>query len=281
MAPQELFLSSPQGYQIFAREWQPESSPRAVVLLVHGLGEHSGRYPHVADAFNQRGFLIFAPDLPGHGRSAGPRGHIRAYDDFLDLFDWLNQDLRQRYPDIPWFLYGHSMGGNLVLYYTLRRNPSAAGVIACSPGLRPARPSPIPLGLGKVLQQILPSFRINNGLDLSGLSRDPRIIEAYRHDPLVHPYISLRLGVGLISAGEWLLNFKGKFPLPLLLMQGTADRLVDPRATDQFAHHISGDVTYKTWEGFYHELHNEPEKDEVIAYALRWIETLITTSSKS
>src|SRR5690606_27000634 len=141
---------------------------------------------------------------------------------------------------------------------------SATGVIACSPGLRPAQPSPIPLGLGKALQQILPTLRINNGLDLNGLSRDPKVVEAYRRDPLVHPYISLRLGIGLISAGEWLLNFKSKFPLPLLLMQGTADRLVAPHATDQIAHQISGNITYKTWEGFYHELHNEPEKDEVI-----------------
>lgn len=280
MALQELVLSSPQGYQIFAREWQPESPPRAVVLLVHGLGEHSGRYRHVADIFNQRGFLVFAPDLPGHGRSDGPRGHIRAYDDFLELFDWLSQGFRQHYPKAPWFLYGHSMGGNLVLYYALRRNPPAVGVIASSPGLRPARPSPIPLGLGKVLQQIFPSFRINNGLDLSGLSRDPKVIEAYRRDPLVHPHISLRLGVGLISAGEWLLNFKGKFPLPLLLMQGTADRLVDPRATDQFARQISGDVTYKTWEGYYHELHNEPQKNAVLTFILDWAETLIATSSK-
>ncbi len=280
MSVQEFILTSPQGYQIFAREWQPKFTPRAVVLLVHGLGEHSGRYQHVADAFNQRGFLVFAPDLPGHGRSAGPRGYIRAYDDFLELFDWLSRGFRQRYPETSWFLYGHSMGGNLVLYYTLRRNPSATGVIACSPGLRPARPSPIPLGLGKALQQIFPSLRINNGLDLSGLSRDPKVIEAYRHDPLVHPHISLRLGVGLISAGEWLLNFKGKFPLPLLLMQGTADRLVDPRATDQFARQISGDTTYKTWEGFYHELHNEPQKAAVMTFILDWAETLIATSSK-
>ncbi|MCX8025852.1 MAG: lysophospholipase, partial [Thermanaerothrix sp.] len=91
------------------------------------------------------------------------------------------------------------------------------------------------------------------------------------------PHISLRLGVGLILAGEWLLNFKGEFPLPLLLMQGTDDRLVDPGATDQFARQISGDITYKTWEGFYHELHNEPQKDAVIAFILDWIETLIAT----
>lgn len=275
MPTQEFTLTAPQGYRLFAREWAPESSPRALVFLIHGLGEHSGRYHHVAKAFNQYGWIVFAPDLPGHGRSEGKRGHIRTYDEFLDLFDWLRQGLQQRHPDVPQTLFGHSMGGNLVLYYAMRRRPSVRGVIACSPALRSARPSPIPLWLGKLLQGLFPALLINNGLDLNSLSRDPQIIQAYVNDPLVHPHISLSLGLGLLQAGERLLEWEGEFPYPLLLMQGTADRLVDPAATSQFASRLRGPVVYRTWDGFYHELHNEPEKEEVIAYMLDWANALV------
>ncbi|WP_299024589.1 alpha/beta hydrolase [uncultured Thermanaerothrix sp.] len=275
MPIREHVLTIPQGYRLFAREWAPESPPHALILLVHGLGEHSGRYHHVAQAFNRHGWLVLAPDLPGHGRSEGKRGHIRTYDEFLDIFDWLRQDLQQRFPGIPQILFGHSMGGNLVLYYALQRTPPLRGVIACSPGLRAAKPSPIPLWLGKLLRGLFPALLINNGLDLNGLSRDPQVIQTYVDDPLVHPHISLSLGLGLLEAGQWLLEWEGEFPYPLLLMQGTADRLVDPVATSQFASRLHGPVVYKAWEGFYHELHNEPEKDAVIAYMLDWIRAIV------
>src|SRR5512137_2011524 len=128
--------------QFYFQGWQPETPPKAVVCLVHGLGEHTGRYAHVAAALNDAGYALLGFDLRGHGKSGGPRGHTPTYDALMDDIGRLLAEAGQRYPGQQQFLYGHSLGGNLVLNYALRRKPGLAGVIATSPALRPATPLP-------------------------------------------------------------------------------------------------------------------------------------------
>jgi alpha-beta hydrolase superfamily lysophospholipase len=184
------------------------------------------------------------------------------------------QNARDRYPGVPVFLYGHSLGGNLVLYYTLTQKPELKGVIATSPGLATAEPlAPALLFVTKLLYRLAPSAKIKNGLDLAGLSHDPQVAEKYVADPLVHPFISPRLALDMLNAGNYCVEHASEFPLPLLLMQGTADRLVSPKRTKDFAIAAPlSKITYKEWEGFFHEMHNEPQKADVINTMIGWMD---------
>ena len=277
----EFAQQAPDGIQFYFQGWQPETPPKAVVCLVHGLGEHSGRYAHVAAALNDAGYTLFGFDLRGHGRSGGPRGHTPTYETLMDDIGRLLAEATQRYPGRPQFLYGHSLGGNLVLNYALRRcsgqalrtETSIAGVVSTSPGLRVANPlPPFQVALAKVMNKLQPSMQMANGLALDGLARDPEVIRAYTSDPLVHNKISVRLALEMLQAGEWALAHAGEFPLPLLLVHGTADKLTSAPASQEFAAKVRGDCTLKLWEGFYHETHNEPEKAEVLDFMIDWLQ---------
>jgi alpha-beta hydrolase superfamily lysophospholipase len=277
MADQEQMVVSPRGEQIFVHEWIPQTV-KGTVVLVHGLGEHVGRYEHVARAFNEANYALLGFDLPGHGRTGGVRGHIPSTGVVMDLISSRLADASLRFPEVPHFLYGHSLGGNHVLYHGLTCRPAVAGIISTSPGLGLAKAAPAwQLALVKLLVRLAPSMTINNGLDRSGLSHDPAVIQAYQDDPLVHPKISTRLALDLVSNGEWIIAHAGEFPsIPLLLMQGSLDRLVSPQATDAFAKGCSAQLTYKVWEGLYHELHNEFEKDETIQFMVDWMDLQVS-----
>lgn len=260
------------GVTLFGQEWRPAAA-KGVVVLVHGLGEHSGRYGHVARFLNDCGFGLVSFDLRGHGKSEGKRGHAPSYDAIMDDIDHVVSEANQSYPGAPLFLYGHSLGGNLVLYYLMKRRPNVAGAIVSNPGLAPAKdPGPKVL-LGRILYSLWPDFTMPNGLDLPGISRDPAVYAAYKADELVHDRVSARLGLDLIDAGRWILENVQTLPdVPVLLMVGTADRLTDAAATIKFAQSAGSTVELVQWPGFYHELHNEPEKDEVLAKIGQWLE---------
>lgn len=257
--------------QIFAQTWEVAES-KGVVVLVHGLGEHSSRYQHVAEIFNRHNYSVIGFDLPGHGRSSGKRGHISSYDYAMKVIQYFLDYAHETYSGLPVFLYGHSMGGSLVLYYGLTQKPQITGIICSAPGLSTATPtSPLTLLLGKILYRVAPSVTMPNGLDVTGLSRDKSVVEKYIHDPLVTPLVSAALGIELIEKGKWMLDQKRAFPVPLLLLQGTSDRVVDPVKVKQFSSLVEGNVIFKEWINFYHELHNEPEQEEVIRFILQWM----------
>ena len=268
----EFTRQSPDKLQFYFQGWEPETSPRAVVCLVHGLGEHTGRYAHVAAALNDVGYAVLGFDLRGHGKSEGLRGHTPSYETLMDDIGRLLDEAAQRYPGKAQFIYGHSLGGNLVLNYALRRKPPLAGVVATSSGIRVAKPLPATqLTLAKVMNKLQPTMQMPNGLALDNLARDPEVIRAYKSDPLVHGKISVRLAVEMLQAGEWALAHAAEFPLPLLLVHGSADELTSAAATQEFAGKVRGDCTLKIWDGFYHETHNEPEKAEVLGFMVAWI----------
>lgn len=261
------------GLNLVGREWLPDAEPQAVVALVHGLGEHCGRYQHVAEAFAQAGYAMIAFDTQGHGKSDGVRGHFLSYDSVMRDITHLLEEAKSRHPGKPLFLYGHSLGGNLVLYYLLKRRPQLTGAIVTSPGLGVGKVPAVKLFLGKILYALAPAVQMDNGLDVNGLSRDPEVAKQYLSDPLVHPKISARLALDLINSGQWIVDNAAQFPsVPLLLLQGSADRLVSPAMTDLFAKNApAAQLTYKVFEGHYHELHNEPDKADIIDLMSRWI----------
>lgn len=261
------------GVRMFAQGWLPEGVARALVVLVHGLGEHSGRYEHVGARLARSGFALLGFDLRGHGRSEGPRGHTPSYDALLDDIAAFFRQVEARFGVAPHFLYGHSLGGNLVLNYALRRRPELYGVVATGPALRLAFEPPAgKVALARAMNALFPAFTQASGLEVEALSHDPAVVEAYRTDPLVHDRISARLFLGFFEAGRWALEHAHEFPVPLLLMHGGADRICSPEGSRAFAARVPGDCLLKVWDGLYHEVHNEPEKDEVLAMLVSWLE---------
>lgn len=272
MAETQVTVKSKDGLTLVGREWKPAGEVRGVVCLVHGIGEHVGRYPHVAAALNQAGFAVIGLDLRGHGRSEGPRGHSPSYDAYLDDIDRLIGEARSRFAGAPIFLYGHSLGGLLVLYYPMQHKAALAGVVASSPQLRLAfKPPAWKTTMGRLMFNIWPGFIMPSGLEQAALSRDPAVVQAYAADPLVHDRVSARVGIGLIDIGQWLLEHASGFPLPLLVYNGTQDRLVSADACREFAAKVPGDCTHKAWQGLYHETHNEPERADVLGFLVQWV----------
>lgn len=260
--------------------WSPVAPPRAVVCLVHGLGEHAGRYDHVGRLLNESGYALMGFDQRGHGHTAGPRGVTPPFERTLDDITLLLDEAATRFAGKPRFLYGHSMGGNWVLNYALRCRPAVAGVIATSPGLRTAfKPPAIKVMLGKVLYRLAPDMVMPNGLNQDAISRDPEVVKAYAADPLVHDKMSARLGLDILQQGEWALAHAAEFPpIPLLLVHGAADSITSVPATREFADKATGDVTFKEWPECYHETHNEPEKAAVLAYMISWLDQHLLSS---
>lgn len=264
--------------ELFAREWTPSSQLLGAVCLVHGLGEHSGRYEEVADFLTGNGYAVLAFDLRGYGKSQGKRGHTPSYDTLMDDIDILKTEAEKHFPGVPHFLYGHSLGGNLVLNYILRRHPKFDGVIVTGPWLKlVSELPPGKISLIRVMDKIWPGFTQKNGLSSEDLSHNSQISSSYTHDPLVHSYISVRLFTGVYDSGIWALEHAGEFGPPLLLMHGTADRITSADASRQFAESLADRCTLKLWDGLYHELHNETQKQDVMEYILHWLEGIVNT----
>jgi alpha-beta hydrolase superfamily lysophospholipase len=266
---------SRDSLEIYARGWKPEA-PKAVVVLVHGHGEHVNRYNHVADAFTQAGYAMQAFDLRGHGQSAGQRGHTSNYDSLMnDIADFM-ADAQKRYPGLPVFLYGHSMGGNQVINYALRSPQGLKGVIATGPWLKLAFDPPAAQVIAaKLLNSIASAFSMASRLSQASLSRDPEVVSKYAADPLVHDKISPRLYTGIYESGLWALEHAADFKIPMLLMHGSGDQITSAPASQEFAQKAGSLVTLRIWDGFYHEIHNEPEKTEVIQAMVDWLDQQI------
>lgn len=265
-------LTAKDGLSLFSRIWATPDS-KAVIALIHGFGEHSGRYTHVANFFNKNGYAVFALDNRGHGQSGGKRGHAPTYDSYMDDIEVFLNYVTTQSADKPVFLYGHSMGGNLALNYLIRRQPTLKGVIVTGPWVQLAfEPKPILVTIGKLMRSIFPSFSQDSGLNQTHISKDTAVVEAYKNDPLVHGKITASASLSLLEAGEFLNNYAGEMLISTLIMHGDEDLLTSQPASEAFAKRVSGPVTYKKWEGMYHEIHNEPQQLEVFNYTLGWLE---------
>lgn len=271
MVHEELTLKRTAGAELFAQCWASEAGPRAVLALVHGFGEHTGRYAHVGEWLARKGFALYGVDLPGHGRSSGRRG-VTSRAELLEVTGDLLRDTKARFPGAPVFLYGHSLGGAIALIAALTDSPEVEGVIVTSPLVRLAVPAPAwKVTLARLMASVAPSFTMPNPLVLADLTRDPRMVEAVRGDPLYHNTTSARLGWDIISWEKWFESRRDAVALPLLFMLGAEDRIVDPAAAIALAGRLSGNVTLKVWDGLYHELHNEPEREAVMEYMTSWM----------
>ncbi|GAB4504084.1 MAG: alpha/beta hydrolase [Anaerolineales bacterium] len=278
MKSNEWHWTSSDAQPMYARSWEPEGNARGCIVLIHGLGEHIGRYEHVGQALTQAGFVLSGYDLRGHGKSGGARGHIPSYDALMNDIEHFLDLTTKRYPGLPRFLYGHSMGGNQVINFALRRQAELKGIIATGPWLKLAfEPPAIKVALGKMMNNLMPAFIQASGLDTKALSHDINVVQTYENDPLVHDKISARLFVEMYQTGLWALEHANKFPLPLLLMHGSEDRLTSSEASRQFAASAGEKVTLRIWDGLFHEIHNEAEKVEVFATMTGWLDAQLKT----
>lgn len=272
MTHESFFETDTKQRKIFFQKWLPKQAPLGIIALVHGLGEHSSRYAHVAEFFTSQGFAMIAVDTYGHGQTTGKRGHADSMEAYMDQITRLLALAREAVPNKPVFLYGHSMGGALVLNYLFRYKPEIDGLIASAPAVRPGFELPKPLWIiGKIARAIAPSFTQANSLDLENLSHDRTVIDKYKADPLVHNRVSGMVGITLIEWGEWLLQNAKQAPVPLLIMHGSEDKLTSYEASKLLASQLSGDVTFKSYEKLYHEIHNEYRKQDVLNDMLNWI----------
>ncbi len=266
-------IHSDDGLCLNVHGWRPDADIRAMLCLMHGLGDHGGRYGHVADYLCQHGCALLAMDLRGHGTSDGQRGHTPSYEALMNDIACFLIEAQKRFYHCPTFLYGHSMGGNLVINYALRRRPDISGVIATAPMFRVAFEPPLwKKILGNLARPVWPTLSLSSGLRAEDLSHDPEVVLRYKNDPLVHDRVTPRF-LDIRDAGMWALEQAGDFPLPILLMHGSADRIASSQASVEFAAGADARCTLKIWEGLYHEIHNEPEKETVLAHIVEWLET--------
>lgn len=275
MEHQEWQRQSADRLGLYTQSWAPAGAPRAVLTLVHGFGEHSGRYGHVAAALVGAGYALVTGDHRGHGQSQGRRGHTPTYEHLMDDVGSLLGAAAERFPGRPQLIYGHSMGGNLALNYVLRRRPALDGAVVTAPWLRLAfAPPRWKVAIGRAMDRIYPALLQSSGQDFAALSRDGAIGAAYAADPLVHTKISARMFTSLYAAGLWALDHAAEFALPLLLMHGGADTVTSAAATREFGAKVP-DCTLKIWDGFFHEIHNEPEQQQIFDAITGWLDARV------
>ncbi len=244
-----------------------DSKPKAVVLLVHGMGEHSGRYSFFEKHCSDKNYALVSFDHIGHGLSEGKRGHILSYEIFMQSISNLVDTATNLFPDIPKVLMGHSLGGNLVLYYFLTQDISKiSGVIVSAPWLRLSKsPGLLKVSAAKLLHKVIPGFVDNTNLTKNALSRDDEYNKNYYSDPLVHHFISIRLFTEVHKKAQWMLKQKHHLQKPLLLYHGDADKITDYKGSTYFYDSLDNKskVYFHILKGGYHEPHNDIDKQKV------------------
>jgi alpha-beta hydrolase superfamily lysophospholipase len=274
MLHHEDFFAGSDGVRLYEQIWLPEGEPRAVLVLVHGLAEHSGHYAATAEELTRRGYVVHTMDLRGHGRSEGPRGYVRSFDQYLDDLDVLAGRAVGRQPGKPWFLWGHSMGGLIATDWAIVRQPACRGLVLSAPLLRaPDHLYPRVRCLAEPLSRIFPRWRVVR-LDFGGISRDPQRVAQFQADPLVlHGRFPLRTVAEILRVTRFASEQRAAVRLPLLVLHGAADRLCDPAASrDLYTHAADDDKTLRLYEGLYHDVLREPEAEQVLADLIAWLD---------
>jgi alpha-beta hydrolase superfamily lysophospholipase len=260
------------GVELFWQGWLPDGDPRGVVLLCHGLGEHSGRYGNVVDALVPERWALYGVDHRGHGRSGGRRAHLRRYTDWLADFDAFRRAVVARHPGLPVFLVGHSMGGQIALAYALDHQPDLAGLVLSAPALANNTVPKAVVGALRAVGKVAPTLR-PAGIDASKISKDPSVHAAYEADPLVHHgHPTLGLSSAVVGQFEVLPERACDLRLPVLMQHGALDAIVDPSGFRRLEEACgSPDLTVRWYEGLWHEIYNEPERAVPLGDLRDWL----------
>jgi acylglycerol lipase len=269
----KMYLTINQN-NIFYRTWAIDNA-KAALVIAHGVGEHSGRYQHLAEYFNRIGYSVYALDHRGHGGSDGKQGHIESFAAYGDDLHSFITFVKQQGFDNRVHLIGHSMGGLIATAYGIRY-ADVQSIILSAPGYRAKRNvGKLKLSLVKILEKVAPALTVPNELNTSGISRSQSVIERYLNDPLVHGRISLRWFLSFLKESEFVSNNLDRFNLPCLLLLAESDLLVDSTVSEQYFNGFASDKkVICRYPESYHEIFNEVEESQLaFAEVFKWIES--------
>lgn len=261
-------------FNLYYQGWLPDENPRAVIFITHGLAEHSGRHAETAAFLVKEGYAVFCHEHQGHGLSEGTRGYIQSFDTYTKDLDSFITNMSMKYTGIPVFLLGHSIGGTIAIYYYLEKPDKIDGLILSAPALQKGKSiKGWQVVLTKIIALIAPKAAVDR-LDSSTISKDQAVVDAYRNDDLVYTgKLSARLCSELLKTMESIQKKTFDIKVPVLIMHGGDDRLVSPDGSRKVYEKMnSDDKTLKIYEGLYHEIMNEPERDIVYKYMADWID---------
>ena len=276
MSYQETTLTAADGMDIFLRVWTPETKPRALVMLVHGLAEHAGRYHHVTERLLDAGYVVYGHDHRGFGKSGGIRGHWETFDEVIADMEMVVAHARQSWPELPLVMYGHSMGSVIGTHYLYRHPQDFKIAVLSAPGFGAGpRQDKVLILLLPLANKIIPRkpLKRKDFPDYT-LSHAPGESEAWYSDPLVHPYSTPRWGVIYLKAAKEAKALMPKLKLPILVIMGEEDITVSREEIREAVAASGPNVTFHTYAGSYHEPHNElPEiREAMLADTLQWLD---------
>ncbi len=267
-------LHSQDGCPLAFYSWHPEQQAKANVLIIHGFAEHSGRYDHFANFLAGCGYRVYGLDLRGHGRSGGEEAYLKDSSDYVADLNAALQFIRSTHPDEKLFLLGHSMGGLVVVTSLLDLKPDIAGVVLTAPGLKVDPDlSPLLRRLTPLIALVAPKLKAIK-LDPKLVSRDPEVVKKYIADPLIyHDGIKAGYAAAILRAIKSTSARFSEFTYPVLILHGEKDKLTDPAGSAQLAQEASStDLTHQVLPGLFHEILNEPEKEEVYEIVRGWLD---------
>jgi alpha-beta hydrolase superfamily lysophospholipase len=266
-------FSGSGGTELFFQAWLPKGDPRFVLVNLHGLGDHSGLYPGLAEYFPPRGAALYAFDLRGNGRSPGQRGYVGDWGEYREDLHQFLRLVQDWQPQRPLFLLGNSLGGLIVLDYAQDRPQGLAGVIAAAPPLGKLGVPPVLMVLGRMMSRVIPRFSLQVGMDLTGLARDSRVVEAVLADPLFHRRGTARLSTEVTETIDRVQSRAAALLLPLLILHGSADRMVPPQGSREFFAKLRHpDRQLLEYPEGYHGLFADTGADQVLNDLGQWLE---------
>ena len=260
------------NYNLYRQAWLPDGVPIAVLIIVHGIAEHSGRYSNLVNYFVPKGYAVYSFDLRGHGKSDGIRSYVEHFSYYLDDLKIFYDKVREENKNAKVFLVGHSMGSTIVLAYAVEHQSELNGLIVSGTTLKAgASVSKASILMAKILSVLVPKMGVAS-LDANLISRDKAVVDAYIHDPLVYTgKLRARWGAELLKTMIKLQSKISELSLPILIMQGSADRISDPSSSKMLFDGVgSKDKTMKLYDGFYHEIFNDPQRQEVFSDMEAW-----------
>ena len=269
-----IFIGT-DGFELFCQSWSPDKVPKAAIAIVHGVGEHSDRYTNVIPPLVERGYALASYDQRGHGRSPGKLGHIEGWYDYREDLHLFVQQTREQFRGVPFFLFGHSMGGLVAVDYALHHQEELNGLIISSPALA-INGERLLTVVANSLNRVVPSASFNSMLNSAGISRIPEVVKAYVDDPLTHSKVTPRWLSELLQTSKWAHGHASELTLPFLMTHGTADKIVPIDGTKRFfANASSADKELITYQDAYHEPHNDLIHEEAVGNIGDWVEARV------
>jgi len=275
---QELQLQSKDGTALFTREWRPTGEPKAWVAMSHGQSEHSGRYEHVGRTLSERGYALVMPDLHGHGKSEGKRGHINRFSQYTDDLTAVIEYIKSKNP-ASLILGGHSLGGLIASTVAIESSIGVNGLFLSGAAFRLGfNPPGLKLLAARVLSLILPRLQMGNEINIEDLTQDKNIVEKQRNDPLNHGFATPRFLTEFLKAQRKALEQADSLSLPLLVLHGEQDKLISVSGSEDFYEAVdSKNKKLIVYKGFFHEIFNELDRIQVLLDLINWLESLKST----